>query len=115
MCDCVSDMGCTKLTYYYCIWRFCVCVCVSEASKRIMEYIALVAGNTKEVNRVKEQLLKSNPVLESFGNAKTLRNDNSSRFGKYMDMEFDFRGNPIGGLITNCKETREKCKREILV
>lgn len=50
---------------------------------------------------VKEKLLQSNPVLEAFGNAKTNKNDNSSRFGKYMDVEFDFSGVPIGGNILN--------------
>eukprot|EP00794_Sanderia_malayensis_P003145 gene3145-3614_t len=74
----------------------------TEASKIVMRYVAAVSGRgEEEVNRVKEQLLQSNPVLEAFGNAKTIRNDNSSRFGKYMDLEFDFKGDPIGGVISN--------------
>ncbi|XP_041938377.1 unconventional myosin-Ib isoform X1 [Alosa alosa] len=73
----------------------------TEASKLVMSYVAAVCGKGQEVNKVKEQLLQSNPVLEAFGNAKTVRNDNSSRFGKYMDIEFDFKGDPIGGVISN--------------
>ncbi|XP_007421383.1 unconventional myosin-Ia-like isoform X2 [Python bivittatus] len=73
----------------------------TEASKLVMSYVAAVCGKGEEVNRVKEQLLQSNPVLEAFGNAKTIRNDNSSRFGKYMDIEFDFKGDPLGGVINN--------------
>ncbi|XP_050975231.1 unconventional myosin-Ib isoform X2 [Labeo rohita] len=73
----------------------------TEASKFVMSYVAAVCGKGQEVNKVKEQLLQSNPVLEAFGNAKTVRNDNSSRFGKYMDIEFDFKGDPIGGVISN--------------
>ncbi|XP_048343475.1 unconventional myosin-Ia-like [Sphaerodactylus townsendi] len=73
----------------------------TEASKLVMSYVAAVCGKGEQVNLVKEQLLQSNPVLEAFGNAKTIRNDNSSRFGKYMDIEFDFKGDPLGGVISN--------------
>jgi len=73
----------------------------TEASKLVMKYVAAVSSQSTEVNIIKEQLLQSNPVLEAFGNAKTNKNDNSSRFGKYMDIEFDFKGDPLGGVISN--------------
>uniref|UniRef100_A0A672G291 Unconventional myosin-Ih-like n=1 Tax=Salarias fasciatus TaxID=181472 RepID=A0A672G291_SALFA len=71
----------------------------TEASKKILQFYAVSCPSTKLLNNVRDRLLLSNPVLEAFGNAKTLRNDNSSRFGKYMDIQFDHQGGAVGGHI----------------
>merc|ERR1739848_485485 len=74
----------------------------TEAAKKIMEYIAEVSGSaTGRLQEVKRIILETNPLLESFGNAKTLRNNNSSRFGKYFEIQFNYQGQPDGGVITN--------------
>ncbi|KAI8803169.1 P-loop containing nucleoside triphosphate hydrolase protein, partial [Cladochytrium replicatum] len=77
----------------------------TESAKLIMNYIAAVSGKGGSLNNVvegvKRIILESNPLLESFGNAKTLRNNNSSRFGKYFEINFNRGGLPLGGKISN--------------
>ncbi|XP_076621995.1 unconventional myosin 10A isoform X4 [Colletes latitarsis] len=69
----------------------------TESTKLVMQYLAAV--NRAPNNLVTEQILEATPLLESFGNAKTPRNDNSSRFGKYLEVYFRD-GVIIGGRIT---------------
>ena len=74
----------------------------TEAAKRIMQYIANVSGGSNSsIQEIKDMVLATNPLLESFGNAKTLRNNNSSRFGKYLSLQFNAQGEPVGADITN--------------
>jgi len=74
----------------------------TEAAKRIMQYIANVSGGKDaSIQRTKDMVLATNPLLESFGNAKTLRNNNSSRFGKYLEIQFNAQGEPVGANINN--------------
>jgi len=75
----------------------------TEAAKRIMQYIANVSGGGAggDIQQIKDMVLATNPLLESFGNAKTLRNNNSSRFGKYLQIHFNNQGEPVGADITN--------------
>uniref|UniRef100_A0A8C9SHQ9 Osteoclast-stimulating factor 1 n=1 Tax=Scleropages formosus TaxID=113540 RepID=A0A8C9SHQ9_SCLFO len=71
------------------------------AAKYIMSYISRVSGGGPRVQHVKDIILQSNPLLEAFGNAKTVRNNNSSRFGKYFEIQFSSGGEPDGGKISN--------------
>ncbi|CAG8461797.1 11157_t:CDS:10 [Acaulospora colombiana] len=68
----------------------------------IMQYIATVSGGrSSSIQEIKEMVLATNPLLESFGCAKTLRNNNSSRHGKYLEIQFNLSGEPVGAVITN--------------
>ncbi|XP_075996323.1 myosin-7-like [Genypterus blacodes] len=69
-------------------------------TKRVIQYFASIAavpsGKKEAANEKKgtleDQIIQANPALEAFGNAKTIRNDNSSRFGKFIRIHFDNRG-----------------------
>ncbi|XP_070766850.1 unconventional myosin-Va isoform X2 [Enoplosus armatus] len=65
------------------------------SAKYAMRYFATVSGSASEAN-VEDKVLASNPIMEAIGNAKTTRNDNSSRFGKYIEIGFDNRFRIIG-------------------
>ncbi|KAJ5584086.1 uncharacterized protein N7459_003886 [Penicillium hispanicum] len=79
------------------------------SAKYIMRYFATressdqpgkyTTSRADAISETEEQILATNPVMEAFGNAKTTRNDNSSRFGKYIEIMFDDRTNIIGAKI----------------
>ncbi|OON22767.1 hypothetical protein X801_01332 [Opisthorchis viverrini] len=61
----------------------------TEAFKRITRYLAAASESRgTALSSIAKRVLESTPLLESFGNATTLRNDNSSRFGKYVEIFF---------------------------
>ncbi|KAL2330949.1 hypothetical protein Fmac_018530 [Flemingia macrophylla] len=72
----------------------------TETTKMLMRYLAFMGGRSATEGRtVEQQVLESNPVLEAFGNAKTVKNNNSSRFGKFVEIQFDKNGKISGAAI----------------
>ncbi|KAJ1374675.1 Myosin-10 [Parelaphostrongylus tenuis] len=83
----------------------------TENTKKVIQYLAHVAGATRLKSGVQQasispakgelehQLLQANPILEAFGNSKTVKNDNSSRFGKFIRINFDMSGYISGANI----------------
>uniref|UniRef100_A0A673N2S1 Myosin-9 n=1 Tax=Sinocyclocheilus rhinocerous TaxID=307959 RepID=A0A673N2S1_9TELE len=83
----------------------------TENTKKVIQYLAHVASSHKtkkdqvssssvlHPGELEKQLLQANPILEAFGNAKTVKNDNSSRFGKFIRINFDVNGYIVGANI----------------
>lgn len=79
----------------------------TENTKKVIQYLAAVATSetpasrlgTKQFSNLSQQILRANPILEAFGNAQTVRNNNSSRFGKFIRIEFTRSGQIVGAWI----------------
>jgi myosin heavy subunit len=76
----------------------------TEATKLILQFLTEVSGRSESksgANDLEGKILGCNPILEAFGNSKTLRNNNSSRFGKLISVKFNSAGTITGGAITS--------------
>ncbi|XP_065211254.1 myosin heavy chain 95F-like isoform X1 [Planococcus citri] len=71
----------------------------TESTKYLLKYLCDLWGSA--AGPIEQKILDANPVLEAFGNAKTTRNNNSSRFGKFMEIHFDSRYCVVGGYISH--------------
>jgi len=72
----------------------------TENTKKVIQYMAAIAGRVGG-GKLEEQIIQANPILESFGNAKTIRNNNSSRFGKFIEIQFNQAGFICGASIVS--------------
>uniref|UniRef100_A0A8C5B6I2 Myosin X, like 1 n=1 Tax=Gadus morhua TaxID=8049 RepID=A0A8C5B6I2_GADMO len=103
---------------YRCIWKRhdSQCVLISgesgagktESTKLLLQFLSVMSQNsagtppTEKSTRVEEAIVQSSPIMEAFGNAKTVYNNNSSRFGKFIQLHFSEGGNIQGGCVFDC-------------
>jgi myosin protein heavy chain len=71
----------------------------TENTKKIIQYLAAITSSHNGQGSFEQKIIQANPILESFGNSQTVRNNNSSRFGKFIKIEFDERGTIAGARI----------------
>ncbi|XP_076001888.1 myosin-11a isoform X2 [Genypterus blacodes] len=89
----------------------------TENTKKVIQYLAVVASSHKgkkdsSAGELEKQLLQANPIMEAFGNAKTIKNDNSSRFGKFIRINFDVTGYIVGANIETYLLEKSRCIRQ---
>ncbi|KPP69957.1 hypothetical protein Z043_111247, partial [Scleropages formosus] len=103
---------------YRCLWKRhdSQCVLISgesgagktESTKLLLQFLSVMSQNSagtppsERSTRVEQAIVQSSPIMEAFGNAKTVYNNNSSRFGKFIQLHFSQNGNIQGGSIIDC-------------
>uniref|UniRef100_A0A8C7XEM2 Myosin X, like 1 n=1 Tax=Oryzias sinensis TaxID=183150 RepID=A0A8C7XEM2_9TELE len=103
---------------YRCIWKRHdnQCVLISgesgagktESTKLLLQFLSVMSQNSagtppsEKTTRVEQAIVQSSPIMEAFGNAKTVYNNNSSRFGKFIQLHFSESGNIQGGCVVDC-------------
>ncbi|XP_028848174.1 unconventional myosin-X isoform X2 [Denticeps clupeoides] len=102
---------------YRCLWKRhdSQCVLISgesgagktESTKLLLMFLSVMSQNSagtppsERTTRVEQAIVQSSPIMEAFGNAKTVYNNNSTRFGKFIQLHFSQSGNIQGGCITD--------------
>ncbi|MEQ2160655.1 hypothetical protein GOODEAATRI_001704 [Goodea atripinnis] len=98
---------------YHAMRDLCVCCCnQSIDGSRSLTRGSTLVNRSLQYGELERQLLQANPILEAFGNAKTVKNDNSSRFGKFIRINFDVAGYIVGANIETCILTCSRRKSE---
>uniref|UniRef100_A0A3Q2DRB7 Myosin X, like 1 n=1 Tax=Cyprinodon variegatus TaxID=28743 RepID=A0A3Q2DRB7_CYPVA len=103
---------------YRCIWKRhdSQCVLISgesgagktESTKLLLQFLSVMSQNSvgtpqsERTTHVEQAIVQSSPIMEAFGNAKTVYNNNSSRFGKFIQLHFSECGNIQGGCVIDC-------------
>ncbi|CAB1347422.1 unnamed protein product [Coregonus sp. 'balchen'] len=103
---------------YRCLWKRhdSQCVLISgesgagktESTKLLLQFLSVMSQKSawtplsERSTRVEQAIVQSSPIMEAFGNAKTVYNNNSSRFGKFIQLHFSQSGNIHGGCIVDC-------------
>uniref|UniRef100_A0A672HV56 Myosin X, like 1 n=1 Tax=Salarias fasciatus TaxID=181472 RepID=A0A672HV56_SALFA len=103
---------------YRCIWKRhdSQCVLISgesgagktESTKLLLQFLSVMSQKSagtppsEKTTRVEQAIVQSSPIMEAFGNAKTVYNNNSSRFGKFIQLHFSEGGNIQGGCVIDC-------------
>uniref|UniRef100_A0A3B3TB06 Unconventional myosin-VI n=1 Tax=Paramormyrops kingsleyae TaxID=1676925 RepID=A0A3B3TB06_9TELE len=70
----------------------------TENTKFVLRYLTTTYGTGQDID---ERIVEANPLLEAFGNAKTVRNNNSSRFGKFVEIHFNEKNVVVGGFVSH--------------